>query len=380
MAELPRILIVDDSRMVRATLVKHLRGSFDTREEADGEAGWEALLQDPTIAVVISDLSMPRLDGYGLLGRMRGSEIARISEMPVIMISGDEDEESRARAKNSGATDFIQKGIGTAELLARLDTLVKLARASHLLQESRESSAVDVNTGLPTRTMLARQCALSLSYAQRHGLEVSVLVIGVDRLAEHVAVHGEPFGGELLRQFARLLSGSVRKEDVLASSAPEQFAIVSLGSPLSASSAFAHRVREAVAKASIRYQGRSLRVTVSMGIANSGADAVGDAEGLLRLANGRMREAMQDGGNRVIAAVARPPARPHRVAPGREFEHALARLAAGDVASVRSQLAPLARRIMPLLNLLEQEYRLGLPLAELERKLQEQPGQRDSEV
>jgi len=89
---------------------------------------------------------------------------------------------------------------------------------------------------------------------------------------------------------------------------------------------------------------------------------------------------MQGGGNRVIAPVARPPARPGRIAPGREFEHALARLAAGDVASVRAQLAPLVRRIMPLLNLLEQEYRVGLPLAELERKLKEQPGPPDSAV
>ena len=85
---LPRVLIVDDSRMVRASIVKLIKGKFDVREEGDGEAGWQTLMLDPSIQVLISDLSMPKLDGYGLLQRVRASETARIREMPVIMISG----------------------------------------------------------------------------------------------------------------------------------------------------------------------------------------------------------------------------------------------------------------------------------------------------
>ena len=63
--KLPRILVVDDSRMVRATIVKHIRGRFEVREEADGEAGWQTLLVDPDIELVLTDIGMPRLDGYG---------------------------------------------------------------------------------------------------------------------------------------------------------------------------------------------------------------------------------------------------------------------------------------------------------------------------
>ena len=43
---LPKVLIVDDSRMVRASLIKLIRGRFEFREEGDGEAGWQALLVD----------------------------------------------------------------------------------------------------------------------------------------------------------------------------------------------------------------------------------------------------------------------------------------------------------------------------------------------
>ena len=113
---LPRVLIVDDSRMVRATIIKHIKGRFDVREEGDGEAGWQTLMLDPSIQVLISDLSMPKLDGYGLLLRVRESKLGRLREMPVIMISGDEDESARHRAKELGAkivvsTDPIIAGV-----------------------------------------------------------------------------------------------------------------------------------------------------------------------------------------------------------------------------------------------------------------------------
>jgi PleD family two-component response regulator len=92
-AQLPRVLIVDDSRMVRASLSKQIRDKFDIREEADGEAGWQALLLDPTIEVVISDIGMPRLDGFGLLQRIRGSRLSRINSLPVLIISGEDEDE-----------------------------------------------------------------------------------------------------------------------------------------------------------------------------------------------------------------------------------------------------------------------------------------------
>ena len=101
-APLRRVLIIDDSRMVRASIVKHIRGRFDFREEADGEAGWQALLVDPSIHLVISDIGMPNLDGYGLLQRIRGSKLTRIQELPVLIISGEEEGEARARPSLPG--------------------------------------------------------------------------------------------------------------------------------------------------------------------------------------------------------------------------------------------------------------------------------------
>ena len=92
------ILVVDDSRLVRMALVRNLKDHFEIREEGDGEAAWQQLLLDHSIKAVISDLQMPKLDGAGLLQRVRASKQRRLQEMPFIVVSGEETEEERETA------------------------------------------------------------------------------------------------------------------------------------------------------------------------------------------------------------------------------------------------------------------------------------------
>ena len=83
-----RVLVVDDSKFVRTTFATILKASFEVREESDGESAWEAVETDPSIVMVFTDLDMPRLNGFGLLSRIRGSDDARVRALPVVVISG----------------------------------------------------------------------------------------------------------------------------------------------------------------------------------------------------------------------------------------------------------------------------------------------------
>ena len=116
--QLPRILIVDESRMVRAMLIRHIRDQYDFREEADGEAAWQVLVLDHSIELVICSLSLPVLDGNGLLARVRSSRLSRLCQMPMLMISGD-DNDVVERAKAHGASDFINRGLLKNEWVKR---------------------------------------------------------------------------------------------------------------------------------------------------------------------------------------------------------------------------------------------------------------------
>ena len=360
---LPRLLLVDDSRIVRAMIGKHVRDRFHLREEADGEAGWATLLLDSTIQVVISDLSMPKLDGYGLLERIRSSKLSRIREIPVIMISGDEDEGSRDRARELGANDFITKGIGTAELLARLDTLVKLTRTSEALEQSRADAARDPTTGLMTRTLLLQQALQALSYAQRHGGLVSATVISFDD-SPALAGPDEAVALEALTAyFAKLLAGRIRKEDSLARWSERGVAVLSPGIDDGQAVAFAERVRESVTRAGIQLRGKAVKVSVSVGIAGNTADGH-DPESLFGAADKRMHEARAAGGNRVFAG------EKAHAAIGESIDGILAAIATSPMDVLpRQRLAKIGLRLLPLLRLLNQRFDLGLPVDEIARRL-----------
>lgn len=213
---LPRILVVDDSRMVRASIVKHIRGRFEVREEPDGEAGWEALLVDPAIELVLTDIGMPRLDGYGLLERIRASKVSRVRELPVVIISGDEDESARERALALGANGFIPKGSGSVELLATLTSLVRLAKAQSELALSRaafeQQSPVDPASGLVTPAYLEHRGTQAVAEARRRQSDIGAMVVHVDQYDALVAHHGAHVMQLILRKLGKLITGRIRAE------------------------------------------------------------------------------------------------------------------------------------------------------------------------
>lgn len=362
-SSLPRILIVDDSRIVRATIIKRIRDRFDAREEVDGEAGWEALLIDPTLQLVITDHTMPRLDGHGLIERIRGSRVSRIRNIPVIMISGDEDEASRQRAKDVGATDFIAKGTGTAELLARLDTLISLGRTHGELELVRAAAMTDGASGLLTEAALRHQADQLLSYARRQGGHVGVLAIGMDRSLDPAADGGKAASKELLTCFARMLGGMVRREDALARWQDDAFVVVTPGLDAHQTYLFGDRLRNAVAGSRIQVGEQALGVTITVGTADYPDD--GERSGdLVAVAGKRLAEGRALGGNRVLGGNLDVGAHARD-----SVDAALSHLAAGRESAVTARLPGLGRAIFPMLRLIDRELGLGLPLADIERKL-----------
>ena len=361
---LPRVLVVDDSRMVRATIVKHIKGRFDVREEGDGEAGWQTLMLDPSVQVLISDLTMPKLDGYGLLKRVRESNIARIRELPVIMISGDEDESARNRAKECGATDFITKGIGTVELLSRIEALVKLAQTRSELEAMAKQVMVDPASGLSTEEYLKQQGRQALALAQRHGSEISVIVVEIDHFEALVAKLGRAIGDQLIQQFRAVLSKRVRLEDTVSQTGPAQFTVVCPGISLEDARAFANRLDQIIRNATISYRGERVEVGLKFGLANSKDDEWQTMTHLLQLAEGR---AVQE--EEMAVEPIAPEAATEAPLPGLGIEDAMALLHSGDAEGVRPHLAAIAAQLMPLLKLIDAELKLGMSVENAEARL-----------
>lgn len=368
---LPKLLIVDDSRIVRATLLKHIRGLYETREEADGEAGWNALQEDGDIQVVLSDLTMPLLDGYGLLERIRGSDEARLREIPVIMISGDEDDSARERASALGATDFVTKGTGPAELRSRIASAVKLAQARVAL-EAAESRAmpnlVDPESGLMTAEGLVAHADKVLAFAERHRGEVCIMAIAFDGFERLRARYGEVPVGQLSQQFGQMLSKQVRKEDSLASLEEGSFLLVSQDTSYRTGHRFAQRVAQAVRGWSVQWRGESVSLSVSIGLAETCSDGLHAIDELVGRARLRLDAAVQAGGDCVMGCETEGVCQEGPMS----LEGALSLLANGRGDAVSGRLAELWGRLLPLLALTRDEWGgIGADLvAEAERRQQ----------
>lgn len=143
----PSVLIVDDSRFVRASMVRSLARDFRVQQADSGERAWELLLLDDSIGAVLSDLSMPGVDGFELLRRVRGSLLPRIRDLPFAVLSGGDDPLARSRAYDLGADRFDVKGAAVDELsdwlTQRLAKDVSASAGPGSASASGESAAPD---------------------------------------------------------------------------------------------------------------------------------------------------------------------------------------------------------------------------------------------
>jgi DNA-binding response OmpR family regulator len=117
-----RVLVIDDDADVRALVAELLgRAGLSVEEAPDGRAGLRALHKSPPDLVVL-DVSMPHLDGWQTLERIRD-----LSEVPVLMLTARGAELERVRGLQAGADDYVVKPFGRQELVARVQALLRRA-------------------------------------------------------------------------------------------------------------------------------------------------------------------------------------------------------------------------------------------------------------
>jgi diguanylate cyclase (GGDEF)-like protein len=289
------VLLVDDSKFVRTTFNRILSGMFGVVEAADGEAGWQAIESDPSIALVFCDLDMPRLDGFGLLARVRSSTDARIRKLPVIVISGHEEESTKKRARNSGASDFISKTADAPEVLARIEKLLRMVGAKPHARQTppapTRTAARDRLTGTLTLPALIAEGRKLYSLARRDGGHLSAVSFVIETDAEPTREAAKEVADQLLDPIARLATEMLSKESLLARTGDAEFTVVLADAGAAQALDFARRLREQLEKANVAYRDRVARVRVNSGVSSVGSDQAGSIEDLMKFARERLRKA-----------------------------------------------------------------------------------------
>lgn len=142
--ERPLALVVDDSKVIRVALSRLLAPHFEVLAAADGSEALELLEANPKVALLFTDLLMPELDGFGLMRRLRESGDARLRSLPVVVITGaDQDDSLRRRAEEAGAAAFVSKPFCSEEIRRLADRwgLASRKSAEPAEEPAREETA-----------------------------------------------------------------------------------------------------------------------------------------------------------------------------------------------------------------------------------------------
>src|SRR5436190_18834073 len=140
----PWVLVVDDSRVVRRTILNTLGPIFHVLEAGDGAAGWRTLKQNSRIEAVISDIQMPEMDGYRLICKVRAVDDPALREIPIIVITSAEDDITRERAYACGANDFILKPFHSDQLVSCVSNQITEYRKTAAAPTSSNAQAAAI--------------------------------------------------------------------------------------------------------------------------------------------------------------------------------------------------------------------------------------------
>jgi DNA-binding response OmpR family regulator len=197
----PTIFIVDDDKPVRDYVRDVLGGTYHVMEAADGEEAW-ALLHEHSPALVISDVMMPRLDGFGLCRRVRNDE--RLATMPVVFLTARAEEEARVEGWKTGADAYLTKPFSGEELSAVAENLIEvrqLLRTRVKVPDWMETNAPDVPS--PDAEFLDR-------VQQAVGKHIDNTNFGVEWLADEVGLSARQLQRRL-KKLTRLTAASFIK-------------------------------------------------------------------------------------------------------------------------------------------------------------------------
>ncbi len=139
-----KVLVVDDSPEMLGYLSELLRDDYSVATATDGEQAW-ALLQLHPIDVVVSDVMMPKLDGFGLTARIKASP--GFAHLPVILVTARGGSEACVSGLESGADDYIAKPFSPLELKARIRAVLRMSQVqTELNAKSRQAGMAEIAT------------------------------------------------------------------------------------------------------------------------------------------------------------------------------------------------------------------------------------------
>lgn len=299
------VLVVEDDATTRARLAFLLKkNGFMVSLAEDGQEASE-LIEARHFSLVLTDWTMPRLDGLGLVERIRKANFPEYTY--IILLTGLTNKANIAAGLEAGADDYITKPFDSGELLARLRVGMRILTMQKRMQDQQrkleEIASRDGLTGVLNRRALEERLLEAFSYYQRRGPPLTVALLDMDHFKEVNDTYGHQAGDAVLKDTARRIQGVTRDYDSVGRYGGEEFLVVLPDTPVLSARSIAERIRLAVCERPVCFEELEIPVTVSVGVTVVHRPYIGDVAEVISYADQCLYRAKNSGRNQVVEIV-----------------------------------------------------------------------------
>ncbi len=298
-----KILVIEDEEFVRENILELLDAEgFDVFGAQNGHIGVD-LAKAKMPDLILCDVMMPGLDGYGVLTTIRQDPL--MAAIPFIFLTAKAAKADFRQGMELGADDYITKPFTRAELLGAIGTRLKKQAAVEELYhiELQQAKAQldylihnDSLTNLPNRLSLRERFKQVQPTDSNNEQLVTVLCLGIDRFNQINDNLGHAVGDLLIKSVAERLSACVGNQNTVARLNADQFAIIlATVEHKKEAGNVAQTLLDSLSQ-TFRLAGQEIFITASLGIAVYPRDGA-EVEQLLNHANIAMAKAKQQGGD-----------------------------------------------------------------------------------
>jgi diguanylate cyclase (GGDEF)-like protein len=307
-----KILIADDDPSSVRYIGELLKSGYEVYVAGDGVAALD-LARRIRPDLMLLDVMMPGMDGFSLCSEIKKED--SLANIPVVFITARSEPDDIVRGFDVGGQDYIAKPFHPKELYARIRTHIELKSAQEIMKEDSRRLAevnrdlagalermeimarIDPLTGLANRRFLIERLGQEAARTRRHGKVMSIAIADIDNFKRINDTKGHECGDIVLQRIASVLSGGVRREDLLARWGGEEFLLVFPETTPENARGISEKLRSQVASTRIRYEEEDVHITITLGVAEYNPALEADAN--IRRADAALYKGKQSGKNRV---------------------------------------------------------------------------------
>ncbi len=276
------VLVVDDSKVIRKKISKYLKlFNLEVLEAENGKEAKAILELIDNVSLIITDIVMPIMDGFDLIKSIRKNK--SFEELPILGISGLNNNNETIKILKYGANDLIKKPVLKEELLIRVGNLLNLY---DFINQYKQKSEIDPLTKAYNRNILESKIdSLFHIYDKK-----AIAMLDIDFFKKINDTYGHQVGDEVLKYFANHIKENIRKNDFLIRYGGEEFLVFMPNTSKEEAYIVLYKIKNSLKDIN------GIKFTFSAGIADEGETL---AE-MIKIADKRLYKAKNEGRNRII--------------------------------------------------------------------------------